>query len=116
MPNVPAGAALQIVQRSQESHKNFTNPEYHLTFRVGVTTGPAIVGNVGTRQLFNYTVIGDTVNLAQRLQSSAQPGQVYVLKNTIELVKDGFVVEAIQPLNVKGRAQPVEVYLLKGAR
>ena len=109
-------AALQIVQRSQESHKNFTNPEYHLTFRVGVTTGPAIVGNVGTRQLFNYTVIGDTVNLAQRLQSSAQPGQVYVLKNTIELVKDGFVVEAIQPLNVKGRAQPVEVYLLKGAR
>jgi adenylate cyclase len=106
-------AALEMVQRSSESHKRFSNPEFQLTFRVGITTGPAIVGNVGTKQLFNYTAIGDTVNLAQRLQSSAQPGQVFIQKSTFDIVKGRFVADALEPLIVKGRAQPVEVYLLK---
>lgn len=109
-------AALEIVQRSQESHKNFSNIEHQLVFRVGVTTGPAIVGNVGTRELFNYTVIGDTVNLSQRLQSSAPPGQVYILKTTFDIVKDSFLAETLGPLTVKGHAQPVDVYLLKGMK
>jgi adenylate cyclase len=106
-------AALEMVQRSNESHKRFSNPEFQLTFRVGITTGPAIVGNVGTKQLFNYTAIGDTVNLAQRLQSSAQPGQVFIQKSTFDIVKGRFVADVMEPLIVKGRAKPVEVYLLK---
>jgi len=106
-------AALEIVQRSYEIHKHFPNPEQHFTFRIGVTTGPAIVGNLGSSQLFNYTAIGDTVNLAQRLQSNALPGQVLVLKSTFEIVKNKFIGEALEPLTVKGRSQPVEVYLLK---
>jgi PAS domain S-box-containing protein len=109
-------AALKIVQRSLESHKHFSDPEHRLVFRVGVTTGPAIVGNVGTRQLFNYTAIGDTVNLSQRLQSSAQPGQIYILNSTWNIVKEKFIGDLLEPLIVKGRSQPVEVYLLKGAR
>ena len=109
-------AALQIVQRSIEGHKHFSNPEHQLTFRVGVTTGPAIVGNVGTSQLFNYTAIGDTVNLSQRLQSSAQPGQVYILKSTWDIINEKFVGDALEPLVVKGRSQPVEVFLLKGVK
>ncbi len=106
-------AALEIIQRSLDAHKNFSNPEHHLIFRVGVTTGPAIVGNVGTSQLFNYTAIGDTVNLAQRLQSSARRGQVLIQKSTFEIVKNRVVADAMPPLSVKGREQPVEVYLLK---
>ncbi len=109
-------AATEIVQRSLEAHKRFSNPDQQLIFRVGVTTGPAIVGNVGTSQLFNYTAIGDTVNLAQRLQSSAQRGQVYIQKSTYEIVKDHAEAEALPPLTVKGREQPVEVYLLKGMK
>ena len=106
-------AALEIIRRSLNAHKDFTNPDHQLIFRVGVTTGPAIVGNVGTSQLFNYTAIGDTVNLAQRLQVAAQRGQVYIQKNTYDIVKNHVVADAIAPLIVKGREQPVEVYLLK---
>jgi adenylate cyclase len=109
-------AALEIVQRSLDAHKNFSNPDYQLVFRVGVTTGPAIVGNVGTSQLFNYTAVGDTVNLAQRLQVAAPRSQVYILKSTYDIVKDHVLAEVIAPLIVKGREQPVEVYLLKGMK
>jgi len=109
-------AALEIIQRSLDAHKRFSNPEHQLIFRVGVTTGPAIVGNVGTNQLFNYTAIGDTVNLAQRLQSNARRGQILVQKTTYDIVKDRVSAEAMEPLTVKGRAQPVEVYLLKAMK
>jgi len=109
-------AALEIIQRSLDAHKNFANPDQHLIFRVGITTGPAIVGNVGTRQLFNYTAIGDTVNQAQRLQVAAQRGQVLIQKNTYEIVKNHVIVENMPPLTVKGREQPVEVYLLKSMK
>jgi len=109
-------AALEIIQGSLAAHANFSNPEHQLVFRVGVTTGPAIVGNVGTSELFNYTAIGDTVNLAQRLQSSAQRGQIYIQKATYEIVKDRVVAQELEPLMVKGREQPVEVYLLKGMK
>jgi PAS domain S-box-containing protein len=107
-------AALEIIQGSLNAHSRFSNPEHKLIFRVGVTTGQAIVGNVGTSELFNYTAIGDSVNLAQRLQSSAQPGQIYIQKATYEIVKDHVIAEMLEPLTVKGREQPVEVYLLKG--
>jgi PAS domain S-box-containing protein len=107
-------AALEIIQRSLDAHKDFPNPDHQLIFRVGVTTGPAIVGNVGTSQ--NYTAVGDTVNLAQRLQVSAQRGQVYIQKNTYEIVKEHVLAEAMAPLTVKGREQSVEVYLLKGMK
>jgi PAS domain S-box-containing protein len=109
-------AALEIIQGSLEAHKRFSNPEHQLIFRVGITTGPAIVGNVGTSELFNYTAIGDTVNQAQRLQSSAQRGQVFIQKATYDIVKDHVVAEVLEPLTVKGREQPVEVYLLKGLK
>jgi PAS domain S-box-containing protein len=109
-------AALEIIQRSLEAHKRFPTLEHQLIFRVGVTTGPAIVGNVGTSELFNYTAIGDTVNLAQRLQASAQPGQIYIQKATYEIVKDQVVADVLEPLTVKGREQPVAVYLLKGMK
>jgi len=50
------------------------------------------------------------------LQSSAKPGQVYVLKTTFDLIDDSFIGEVMEPLFVKGRAQPVEVYLLKDVK
>jgi PAS domain S-box-containing protein len=113
-------AALEIVRRASDPAQHFparfSKPEFRLSFRVGVATGPAIVGNVGTSQLFNYTAIGDTVNLAQRLQTSAQPGQIYIQKSTYEIVKNHFTADALDLLTVKGRAQPVEVYLLTGSK
>jgi PAS domain S-box-containing protein len=109
-------AALQLVQRTQDMHGRFSNPAFHRIFRVGITTGYAMVGNVGTSDLFNYTVIGDTVNLAQRLQASAQPGQVFIQKDTYEIVKERVEAIQIEPLTVKGRSHVVETYLLKGIK
>ncbi len=109
-------AALQLVQRTQDMHNRYSNPAFHRIFRVGITTGYAMVGNVGTSDLFNYTVIGDTVNLAQRLQASAQPGQVFIQKDTYEIVKERVEAVQIEPLTVKGRSHTVETYLLKGIK
>lgn len=107
-------AALHLVERTLALHSRFENPAFHRVFRVGVTTGPAIVGNVGTRDLFNYTAIGDTVNMAQRLQSSAQPGQIYIHKETWLAAAPSLQARAMPPITVKGRTQPVDVYLLEG--
>ena len=106
-------AALQLVERTRQIHHRYSNPNFQRTFRVGITTGYAMVGNVGTSDLFNYTVIGDTVNLAQRLQANAQPGQIFIQKDTYESVKDQVEAVQIEPLTVKGRSHPVETYMLQ---
>ncbi len=109
-------AALNLVHRTLESHNRYTNPAFHRIFRVGITTGYAMVGNVGTSDLFNYTAIGDTVNMAQRLQASAQPGQIFIQKETYDIVKDQVEATQMEPLTVKGRTSSVETYLLRGAK
>ena len=86
-----------------------------VAYGIGVNTGPAVVGNIGTEQLMNYTAIGDAVNVAARLQSNAPPGEVLVSGSTYALIADRVEAERLAPLQVKGRQQPVEVYRLLGA-
>jgi adenylate cyclase len=81
-------------------------------FRAGVNTGPAIVGNVGTAEQRSFAAIGDTTNLAARLQSAASPGQVVIGAATAASLSDGAVLEPLGPLQVKGRAEPVEAFAL----
>ncbi len=109
-------AALAIIRRSMEAHRFFENSEHHLVFRIGMATGPAMIGNVGTSQLFNYTAIGDTVNQAQRLQVTAQRGQILINKPLYETVAGKVEVLPLEPMTVKGREQAVEVYELRGLK
>ena len=109
-------AALEIMSRALAAHQDFPDPIQHMVFRVGITTGSAIIGNVGTSELFNYTAIGDAVNLAQRLQASAKPGQILLHKKTCDIVAKHVNVKKLKPLTVKGREQPAEVYELKGLK
>jgi adenylate cyclase len=83
-----------------------------VAYGVGINTGPAVVGNIGTEQLMNYTAIGDAVNVAARLQSSVPAGEVWFSESTYALVEGR--VEAVRGelLTVKGRRQPVQVYRL----
>ena len=106
-------AAREIIRRSLIAHSEFPDPEQHLTFRVGITTGEAIIGNVGTNELFNYTAIGDVVNLAQRLQNSAGSGEILIEKATYDIVSDYVQAEALQHITVKGREQIVQTYTIK---
>jgi class 3 adenylate cyclase len=84
----------------------------HLEFGIGVNTGEAVAGNVGAQDRMEYTLIGDAVNLAKRLQESATPSQILLGQRTFELVKDRVVVNKLAPIQVKGRTASEQVYEL----
>ena len=111
-----ARAALDILQRSRDAHHLVENAGQHMAFRIGITTGTAIVGNVGTSELFNYTAIGDPVNLAFRLQSAARSGQILIEKATYDIVRNDVIATPLAPIMVKGREQAAEIYELKGLK
>ncbi|HAU29958.1 MAG TPA: hypothetical protein DCW68_07635 [Rhodospirillaceae bacterium] len=82
--------------------------------RVGINTGYCTVGNFGSEERMDYTLIGSEVNLASRLQSTAQPGDIVLSYETYALVKDLVLGEAQDPISVKGFAQPVQTYRVIG--
>jgi class 3 adenylate cyclase len=85
-------------------------------FRVGVNTGLALVGNIGSDEMRNYTAIGDTTNLAARLQAAATAGMVLLGPATYAQIRDVAEVDEIGPLQVKGKAAPVPAYALRALR
>jgi class 3 adenylate cyclase len=85
-------------------------------FRVGINTGPVVVGNIGSAELRNFTAIGDTANLASRLETSAPEGEVVIGPRTYELIRDVALVRPLGPLRVKGKAEPIAAYVLTGLR
>ena len=79
---------------------------------VGINSGEMISGNIGSATLrrLDYTVIGDTVNTAQRLQAAATTGQILINENCYEKVKQSFNCKKIGPANLKNKAEEVIVY------
>jgi class 3 adenylate cyclase/tetratricopeptide (TPR) repeat protein len=80
--------------------------------RVGLNSGLVIVGSVGNDLRMDYTAIGDTANLASRMETMAKPGNVLVSVDTYKLVKDFFTFESIGKVEVKGKEEPLEAYQL----
>jgi class 3 adenylate cyclase len=85
-------------------------------FRVGLNTGSALVGNIGSAELQSFTAIGDTANLAARLQTFAPPGSVVMGERTHELIADVADVRPLGSPELKGKAVPVVVFELLGLR
>jgi adenylate cyclase len=85
-------------------------------FRVGINSGPALVGNVGSAEMHNFLAIGDTTNVAARLQSFAPPGSVVLGQATYDLVREAVEVRSLGTPDLKGKSQPTEVYELIGLR
>jgi class 3 adenylate cyclase/tetratricopeptide (TPR) repeat protein len=85
-----------------------------LSVRIGVNTGLVLVGKIGDNLRMDYTAVGDTTNLAARLQQAAQPGEVLLSGSTTRLVKGYVRVEASPPLSPKGSPEPIVAWRLVG--
>ena len=121
-----AGAAIQEAIVAENFQRTATDRPA-ISVRVGIHTGPAIVGNIGSKSRVNYTVVGDTVNVASRLESLSKDFEtrdqciVLVSKATREQgeaalgEKSGITFSEIGDHQVRGRAQNVTVYRLYAA-
>ena len=84
--------------------------------RVGINSGPAVVGNVGTEKRVDYTVLGSSVNIASRLESGvAKPGQLVISQNTLDRVMGSFNTESLGEFALKGLQQKMPVYAVKSS-
>jgi class 3 adenylate cyclase len=80
--------------------------------RLGLNSGPVVVGAIGDDLRMDYTAIGDTINLASRMEASAQPGTILVSALTHKLARDFFTFSYLGPLQVKGKEDPQDAFVL----
>jgi class 3 adenylate cyclase len=104
-------AALALQDELGECVKSLTIPGADkLKMRVGINTGPVLTTYIGLRN--EYTVMGDTVNVANRLEDIADPGTVVISESTYRLVRGIFRVRRMPALSVRGRTDPISAYLV----
>ncbi len=104
-------AALAILEGTNDlAIGHLPGPRFH----IGVNTGPALVGNIGSEEYRNFTAIGDTTNLAARLQDVAKPGEVVIGPVTAAQLHGAFELSSLGSVTVKGRTEPTEVFDLRG--
>lgn len=102
-------AALRIRQAVYNLHKQLP-PEAHLSFGVGIHSGPAVLGWIGHEKRLEYTALGDSVNTAKRIQENADIDQILITRAVYEHVRDRVKAVPLTPLSLKGKALPVEVW------
>ncbi len=120
-PERAVRAALQVQvaieswkQEFVESGSPLQSKVLGLQLRIGINTGPALIGTVGTTA--EYTAIGDTVNLASRIESAAPVGGVLIAHNTYRHVPGVFDLTPLDPVKVKGKRELIQVYRVNGIR
>ena len=112
-------AACEMTKELSVLHEKWRqNQKPILNFRVGINTGDMIVGNVGGQERFAYTVIGDSVNLAARLETANKMYRTRILISefTYEMVKDKVFARELDLIIVKGKSKPVKIYEVISSR
>jgi adenylate cyclase len=103
-------AALEMRQRLEEFNAERKDGP-HLRIRIGINSGKAVAGEIGSINKKEYTVLGDTVNTASRLESAvAQPGMIVIGENTHAMVAGQFQVNPLPPKALKGKDRPVATF------
>lgn len=111
---VTMAIAMQRRMRELEHEWRQRGLQQPFRIRIGITTGFCTVGNFGSRDRMDYTIIGNEVNLAARLQSAAEPGGILLSHETNALVQDIVLTEEYPPMTVKGFLRPIKTYKLLG--
>ena len=116
-PERAARASLEIMQSIEKNGKvKIVNKIKNLKAMIGINTGFCISGDIGSSVRKEFTVIGDTVNLASRLQVNAQSGEIMIGEKTYQRIKENFIFELPRKLKIKGKKDLVTAYKLKGIR
>jgi class 3 adenylate cyclase/predicted ATPase len=114
-------AALAMREELNELNRELERTRsLRLAMRIGIHTGPVVVGLLGDRARRSdgqdFTVVGDTMNLASRLQTHAPEGGILISHDTYRHVRGLFEVKTLDPIRVKGKSEPVQVYLVVQAK
>jgi adenylate cyclase len=113
-------SAVRMQQRLARLRDEFygDNRRLHMYMRIGINTGEMIVGNMGGKERFDYTVIGDSVNLGARLETTNKEygTSIIISENTYRHVKDFVIVRELDAIVVKGKTQVTKIYELVGLR
>src|ERR671919_590651 len=110
---VRAALAIRRALRDRSSYAGLGGGA-ELAVRLGVNTGPVVVGSIGDNLRMDYTAVGDTTNVAARLQQAAAPGEIVIAEATARLVRSDVRLTAAGTLSVKGRTEPVIAYKVLG--
>ena len=110
-PDRAVHAALEMIVATEEFSRQL-RATHGLDFRIraGINSGPVVVGNVGSDLRYEYTALGDAMNVAARMQAAAEPGTVLITAATHRFVADAFDVEDLGDIVVKGKTEPVHAY------
>jgi len=108
-------AAWEAQEKLAELRQKDTGP-LPVQFGIGINTGVALAGNIGSAGRSEYTVIGDSVNTASRMCSSAPGGEIWIGVETYNRTKDFIETERLEPQSVKGKAAPITVYRVTALR
>ena len=106
--------AMQRRMRELEHEWLSRGLEQPFRIRIGICTGFCTVGNFGSKDRMDYTIIGNEVNLASRLQSAVEPGGILLSHETNALVQDIVLTEEFPPMTVKGFLKPIKTYKVLG--
>jgi class 3 adenylate cyclase/PAS domain-containing protein len=110
---VSCAVAIQEAVRSSK-RKFFRKEASRLRIGIGVNTGPLVAGNLGSIQRMDYSVIGDTVNLAARLEGAAEADEIIISQATRDQIGNHFNLEKREPIRVKGKVKPIKIYNVLG--
>ena len=110
-PQSAINAAIELRNQLYQFNKK-QKLTYPLDIHIGINTGIVLAGEIGGKEKKDYTVMGDNVNLASRLEDASEKGQILVGPTTYKATKDDFDYKALKPISLKGKEEPVEIYEL----
>ncbi|HHE76812.1 MAG TPA: adenylate/guanylate cyclase domain-containing protein, partial [Candidatus Parcubacteria bacterium] len=102
--------ALEMQKAQKKLERKYAKEGLAFKIGIGINTGEAIAGNVGSNLKMNYTVIGDMVNVASRICSAAKPGQILISESTYRESRKSIQALKLKPIEAKNKSYPIPVY------